>query len=181
MNKHAPIRTKRKRNKPSIPWLTKAIKQNICERNRLKLHALRFNSEYDWKEFKMSQNGVTNALLEEKATYYRNHMKRVKHNPKLAWNTVNQILNRKQQDSVKKNIQSNNGLISTPEEIAECFIDYFTDIGPKIAETINGGHNFENYVKKAKSNFKFRTVGTPKLIKLLFPLCTSKATGIDKI
>ena len=108
-------------------------------------------------------------------------MERVKHNPKQTCQTVNQILIGKQQDLVIKNIQSNNGLISTPEEIAECFIDYFTDIGPKIAETINGGHNFENYVKKAKSNFKFRTVGTPKLIKLLFPLCTSKATGIDKI
>ena len=94
------IRTNRIRDKPSVPWLTKAMKQNICETNRLKLHALRFNSEHDWKAYKMSKNGVTNALREEKATYYRNHMKRVKHNPKLAWNTVNQILNRKQQDSI---------------------------------------------------------------------------------
>ena len=82
----------------------------------------------------MSRNGVTNALREEKATYYRNHMERVKHNPKQTCQTVNQILIGKQQDLVIKNIQSNNGLISTPEEIAECFNYYFTDIGPKIAE-----------------------------------------------
>ena len=179
LNKHAPIRTKRIRNRSSVAWLTKAIKQKICERNRLKLHALRSNSEQDWKVYKMSRNRVTNALSEEKATY-RNHLKRVKHNPKLALKTINQILNRKQQDSVIKNIQSSNGLISTPEEIA-LFYDYFTDIGPKIAETINGERNFENYEQKAKSNFKFRTVDTPEVIKLLFSLCTSKATGIDKI
>lgn len=54
-HKHAPIVAKRIRNKPSVPWLTKAIRQKNFERNCLELHALKYNSEHDWKMYRMIQ------------------------------------------------------------------------------------------------------------------------------
>ena len=67
LNKHVPVITKRIRNKPTVPWLTKTIKQKIFERNRLKVLASKSNSEHDWKAYKMSRNAVTVALHEAKA------------------------------------------------------------------------------------------------------------------
>jgi hypothetical protein len=40
LDKHAPIREKRVKSKPNIPWLTNAIKKQIRERDRFKLLAV---------------------------------------------------------------------------------------------------------------------------------------------
>ena len=182
LNKHAPIRTKRIRNKPSVPWLTKTIKQKIFERNRLKVRATKSNSEHDWKTYKISRNAVTVALREAKAIYYRNRFESAKREPKQAWKTVNQILNRNRQDQIIHNIESVNGLITNPTEISECFNNYFADIGPKISEAIdNGKHKFDDYVRKSTTTFQFRLTDVSKVFNLLLSLCTSKATGIDNI
>ena len=45
LNKYAPIGKKRVKNKPSVPWLTYTIKQQIRERDRL---AVKHKSENHW-------------------------------------------------------------------------------------------------------------------------------------
>ncbi|CAB4039433.1 Hypothetical predicted protein, partial [Paramuricea clavata] len=55
---------------------------------------------------------------------------------KKAWKTVNKILNRKQECREINCNHTQNGQISCPNELAEHFNNYFTDIGPKIATTI---------------------------------------------
>ena len=96
-------------------------------------------------------------MLEAKAVYYRNLIESAKHEPKLAWKIVNQILNRNRQEQIIHNIESDNGPISNPSEISECFNNYFADIGPKMSEAVeNGKHKFDYYVKKSTTIFQFR-------------------------
>ena len=45
LNKHAPIKEKIVKNKPSVPWLTNTIKQQIRERDHLNLFAVKNISE----------------------------------------------------------------------------------------------------------------------------------------
>ena len=71
LNKHAPIREKRVKNKPSVPWLTNTIKKQIRERDRLKLLAIRHKSENYWNAYKSCRNRVTDALQEAKTAYYK--------------------------------------------------------------------------------------------------------------
>jgi hypothetical protein len=97
LDKHAPIRKKRVKNKPSVPWLTNTIKKQIRERDRLRLFAIKYESENYWNAHKSYRNRVTDALREAKtAYYYKLQFEKVKHDPKQAWKTVNKILNRKQ-------------------------------------------------------------------------------------
>ena len=84
----------------------------------------------------MSRNAVTITLHKNKALYYRNRIESVKDKPKQVLKTVNQILNRNQQESITNNIKSYNGQISNLFEISECLNNYFADIGSKIAETV---------------------------------------------
>ena len=116
------------------------------------------------------------------AYYYKVQFEKVKHDPKHAWKTVNKILNRKQKCPEINSVKTQNGEISDPTELAECFNDYFTNVGPDIAKTIdNSDINFTDYITRATSNFKFQAVSEFKVYRLLLSLNPCKSTGIDKI
>ena len=72
------------KNKPSVPWLTNIIQLKT-----------KLENEIVWNAYKSSRNRVTDALREAK---------KVKHDPKQAWKTVNKILNRKQKCPEWRNI-----------------------------------------------------------------------------
>ena len=182
LNKHAPIREKRVKNKPSVPWLTNTVKQQIRERDRLKLFAVKNKSESHWKAYKLSRNRVTGTLRKAKASYYKAQFEKVKHDPKAAWKTINQILNRKQMCQEINAVKTQNGEISDPTELAECFNNYFINVGPDIAKTIDkSDRNFMGYITKATSKLNFQAVSESTVQRLLLSLNPRKSTGIDKI
>ncbi|CAB3992421.1 Hypothetical predicted protein, partial [Paramuricea clavata] len=122
------------------------------------------------------------ALREAKTAYYKVQFDKVKHEPKQAWKTVNKILNRKQKCPDINSVKTQNGEITDPNELAESFNDYFTNIGPDIAKTIDkGDRNFTDYITRVTSNFKFQAVSESKVHRLLLFLNPGKSTGIDKI
>ena len=182
LDKHALIREKRVKNKPSIPWLTSAIKKEIRERDRLKHLAIKHKSDNYWNAYKSLRNRITAALREAKTAYYKLEFEKVKHDRKQAWNTVNKILNRKKNSPDINCIETQIGEINNPSELADCFNDYFTNIGSDIAKSMpNSDRNFTDYLSKATSNFKFQVVSESKVHRLLLSLNPCKATGIDKI
>ena len=110
----------------------------------------------------------------------------VTNNPKQAWKTVNKILNRKQECGSEINgINSQSGQITGSNELPESFNNYFTKIGPNIANTIeNSDVNFMDYLNekiKTKNVFKFQVISVTKVVSLLPSLNPCKSTGIDKI
>ena len=71
---HAPIRSKRVRNKKS-PWLTSEIIKLTVSRDKLKRVAMIISRNPDhWTEFKTARNLVNNNIKEAKATYYRSEI-----------------------------------------------------------------------------------------------------------
>ena len=56
---------------------------------------------------------------------------------KANFEIVNKILYRKQKCSEINPIKTQNGKISDPAKLTECFNDYFTNVGPNIAKTID--------------------------------------------
>ena len=83
---------------------------------------------------------------------------------------------------VNKLTVGNNKLIC-PEDIAEGFNEYFSNIGPDLSSRIDSSnYNFETYIKNAKSEFTaFHPVTVNQISHLLHALSGNKATGIDKI
>ena len=75
--------------------------------------------------------------------------------------------------------------ITSSNELAESFNNYFTKIGPNIANTIeNSDMNFMDYLNetiKTKSVFKFQVISVTKVVSLLRSLNPCKSTEIDKI
>ena len=113
----------------------------------------------------MSRNQVTGALRKTKTAYYKVQFDKVIHDPKQAWKTVNKILNRKQECSEINSIKTQNGEISDSTELAECFNDYFTNVGPDIAKTIDNcdGDFTDCITHKTTSSLKFQAVSECKV------------------
>ena len=134
---HAPIKSKRVRKRPSLPWLSKDIRDKMLERDRLKRVAMTKNDDVSWTKYRSSRNIVNVALRKAKSAFYASQIENVTGNPKKAWKTVNDILGRKQRADDVREIKINDQSVTSPEEIAEKFNDYFTSIGPSLAENID--------------------------------------------
>jgi hypothetical protein len=75
--------------------------------------------------------------------------------------------------------------ITSTEELKEVFNEYFTNIGPKLAQTIehDSDSNFGDFITKQEPARKisFEAVNEFTVYRLITKLPTSKATGVDKI
>ncbi len=103
--------------------------------------------------------------------------------PKEAWKTINDLLGRSANDNIVNELKINDSNITSTEEIANAFNEYFTNIGPNLANSIGDANSsFETFVKSAKSKMdRFKLVSVGKVVRLLNGLSNGKAVGLDKI
>ena len=182
LDKYAPIQHIRKRTF-NVPWVTADIKKLIFERDRKKRKAMVTKHSADWDVYKTSRNRVNIALRHAKAEYYRTKIAHQKNNPKEAWKTINDLLGRSANDNIVNELKINDSNITSTEEIANAFNEYFTNIGPNLANSIGDANSsFETFVKSAKSKMdRFKLVSVGKVVRLLNGLSNGKAVGLDKI
>ena len=182
LDKHAPLQHKKTKSK-KLPWITSDIKKLINTRDKLKRKAILTGLESDWLNYKTTRNIVNIDLRNAKKDYYSTKFAGQKFNPKSAWKTINNLLGRQNNQTVINELILNKNNLTNPQDIAEGFNDYFSNIGPDLASKINtANYNFETYTKKAKSEFAaFQPVVVSHVCRLLHGLCSKKATGIDKI
>ena len=123
-------------------------------------------------------------LRNAKKEYYSTRIADEGTNPKKAWKTVNDLLGRKNKQTVVNELKLGDNGLTNPKDIAEVFNDYFANIGQNLAsnQTDNTNFNFETYVKKAESEFTaFQPVTISQVYQLLTSLSSNKATGVKKI
>ena len=67
---------------------------------------------------------------------------------------MNNLLGRKNKPTIVNELKLGENCLANPEDIAEGFNDYFSNIGPNLASQINASNfNFETYVKHTESEF----------------------------
>ena len=81
IDKHAPLKTKRIRNKRS-PWITIELLREIYKRDFLKKKATSTNDPLIWKEFKGARNKVNNSIKKAKRKYFSEKLDASKCNPR---------------------------------------------------------------------------------------------------
>ena len=182
LDKHAPLQHKKIRSKKA-PWITNDIKNLMNTRDRFKRKAILTNNENDWLNFRTTRNKVNIKLRNAKKDYYSSKIAGQKSNPKKAWKSINNLLGRQNKPTVVNELTVGNNKLTCPEDIAEGFNEYFSNIGPDLSSRIDSSnYNFETYIKNAKSEFAaFQPVTVNQISHLLHGLSGNKATGIDKI
>ena len=152
-------------------------------RDKFKRKAILTNNENDWLNFRLTRNKVNIKLRNAKKDYYSSKIAGQKFNPKKAWKSINSLLGRENKPTVVNELTVGNNNLTCPEDIAEGFNEYFSNIGPELSSKIDSSnYNFETYIKSAKSEFAaFQPVTVSQISHLLHGLSGNKAAGIDKI
>ncbi|CAB4006398.1 Hypothetical predicted protein [Paramuricea clavata] len=165
----------------NIPWVSREVKEKLFKRDALKRKAIKTNKEEDWRLYKSSRNDANTALCSAKRDYYANKFTNNKQNPKYAWRTINDIVGRINE------IKLPGKTVTSTDELVDIFNDHFSNIGPKLAESIPNDNDvsFRDFItqqkSKTKNSFSFRPVSVTLVYTLLVNLSTTKATGMDKI
>ena len=181
IDKHAPLRTKRVKNKRS-PWITNELLREIHKRDFLKKKAVSTNDPSIWKRFKDARNKVNNAVKNAKRKYFSDHFDANKSDPRKTWRLINELQSRQSKSTKVSQVETRNQVFTSPGDIAEAFNNHFTNIGQSLAQEIPSSEiDPLSYVNPVDGVFSFQRINAQKVIKLLKALDVSKATGLDKI
>ena len=136
--------------------------------------------------YRSSRNAANIALRNAKKEYYATKFLNSKTNPKHAWKTVNDILGRSQKQNIVNEINLPGKTVTSTRELVNVFNDYFTDVGPALAEKIEYEHtcSFRDFISQHEPDekFIFQLVNVETVYRLIIiKLTISKATGIDDI
>ena len=139
---HAPLRniTRKEKKLKRKPWITKGILTSIKHKNKLFTIKIKTNlqeSIYTYKKYRNKLNHITGL---SKKQYYFNLFTTCKNNSSKLWKTINDIVKYKKPCKVNhtSKIRNNlNEIIYEGNLIANCFNDFFADIGNKMASQIS--------------------------------------------
>ena len=104
----------------------------------------------------------------------------------MDWNTINELTSKNRKSAHISEVDLNCNLINDSNEIADAFNDYFSNIGPDLADQMNFNDSNRfclDYLPYLNNNatFQLRETNFSTVFTLLSTLSRSKATGLDKI
>ena len=171
-------------------WITSGIIKSIEFRDKL-YKCLKtcehYNPEYERLKYNFKvHNGYLNRCIRTaKKEYYANEFLKFKNDIRKTWDTLKDILNKKKS---KKDFPSSfldNGTVDTGAiNIANKFNEYFTNIGPQLARSIDGSNRipFHSYLTKpCPSSFGFQYTNPTEVSKIINKMKPKSSAGYDKI
>ena len=185
-----PIRTVRynKHKHKHSKWITAGILNSIRYRDKLyaKLHKTPTNSqEYITKKLNLQ---AYNRILKQnirhaKKAYFHQCFEKFKSDIKQTWNTINDLLNKKNSTNNLPNYFTiDDKPVSDLSTIANEFNNYFTNIGPNLATKINPprGKSYRDYLKRpCPHKFSFTNVNSNDIKKIIDKLKNKSTSGHD--
>ena len=183
IDKHAPKRIIRTRNKPA-PWIDATAKKLMYERDMFKKRVARSNSQADWMNYKTARNRTNYELRKIKRQYYQTKLSESSGDSKRTWAVLNSLVGKPSKNTEINEIKvSPNEIITSGEDIANHLNQHFSEIGVKLSSVGTQNHNVrpEMFLKQSEETFKIHDVDSDKVLKLLKNLKTTKACGLDNI
>ena len=182
MDKHAPLKSKRIRNKRS-PWITSELLLRMRRRDVLKKKAISTNDHAMGQQFKRARNQVNNATKLAKKRYFSENLETSKGNARKTWDLINELSSRSScKSSNILEIQANNRTINNVDDMAEAFNVHFTNIAKMLARDIPVGEvDAESFLSPSDNSFSLKPPSIDIVLDLLKKIDEKKATGLDKI
>ena len=131
LNKHAPIKKKYIRANHAN-FVTKALRKAIMLRSRLRNIFLKEKSLESKKAYNKQRNICVKMVKKAKKEHYQNiSLSEITDNKKF-WKTISPLFGNKVKTNQKINLIEKNVLVTSDEEIAKTFKEYFDKIVPKL-------------------------------------------------
>jgi len=134
--------------------------------------------------FKTYKNKLQTLIRKSKRRHYFLKFENTKNNMRETWKTINSIIGSgKKQSSQSKFKDELGNFVSNPQDISNRFNNFFVDIGPKLASSIqNTGKNYYDYLSDTMtSSMYMKPIVEMEIIKIIEKFNQNKSAGHDNI
>ena len=169
IDKHAPIRIKRVGKKNS-PWVTGELKRLLFERDSLKKRAVKSGDASLWHQYKQFRNRANNEIKRAKRLYFTNNLELHKRDMKKTWKLINDLNSRHcRTTSYIKEIKIDDQIVTSPNQMAETFNTYFSNVGSNLSDEIPSSvdSNPEDYLDPTDGTFSLQFPSVNTVTRLL--------------
>ena len=187
---HAPTKTASKKylKQRKKPWITKGILRSIQKRNIIFREFKKCKSVERKKnlqaKYKTYRNQISLLLRTSKNMHLKAYFEANKKNSRKIWQGIRGLLSLKNNLNSSPNCIVSDGITLTdPTRIANCFNNFFTNIGNKIQNSVHSNHtDFTKYLKNSNENNFFSTPTDPtEVFDVISSLRGNKASGPNSI
>ena len=171
------------KSKPNAPWITKSLLKSINKKNKLYRRYLDHPTNIRKIKYTRYKNTLTSLLRLSKKDYFAHQFEKEKNNIRNTWKVINSVLNNKMSSCTVNSIMHEGKLIHNPTQIANCFNDYFVNIGSDLASKIyQHQDSFIDFLGHSNPNsFFFTPVDKNEISDIVNSLYNKKSTGHDGI
>ena len=167
------------------PWMTPGLLISSKSRHYL-LRAKQTNpSRQNVSKFRQYNKVFTACRRKAQALYYSDKFTKCKSDLKETWRLVREVSCSKarQRDKIPDFFRYKNSVLREPQEIADSFNKYFTEIGPDLANKIPAGEkNFSEFLgAKNDLDFKFCELSDTRLLNFIKRMKPKTSFGEDLI
>ena len=168
------------------PWMDKHLK-DLCRYKRyLHQQARNSNSVVIWNIYRKNRNKVKHTVSQAKAKYLNTRLN--DDDPKSLWSKVKSYCGlNKSAGNGKIVLETDNGVVTNPEDVANCFNSFFRNKVHKLQSKLDPcPEKVRDYVQeytadKSMGGFSFVTVTPGDVSKIISGLNTTNALGFDGI
>ena len=175
------------KTKQKKPWISEyAINLNKKANNARKKY-LKKPSPARYMDLYVAKKKFQKQFKLDKIKYYNNKFENIQNNPKLLWNTIDEVLHRnlKTKDTSINELNIDNKTITNPTTICEKFNEYFKNIATQVANKIPKTNTpFQEYlhrVKKPDNPFTLKEVTSNDVMETINTFKSKNSSGYDNL
>ena len=166
-------------NQQKESWINDELMHMIIEKDRLILQAKILNTEMAWNIAKQAKNRTKKFIQRAKQTYISDTLETNKNNPKIFWRKINNILPNKKDKTTSKILLKNQQTqqIIDDKNISNYINDYFSTIGPKLAQNYRTDYSFHGPI--GRKVFNFEQVTQEQVLEQITKINIAKPSSIE--
>ena len=180
--------SKRKKNEPKMPYITKAILEQGKSVKKVRKKFIKKPTESNENEYKVQKREYNKTLRNAKNEYYKNELKKAGKDSKKVWACINRIIGRNSKKEPSTSITHNNIEMTNNEEIANVFCEYFPSAAvekitksQKNLENIYDFNCFLDPKDKQTNTFSLKNISKENTWKIIKSISPKKSSGFDEI
>ena len=180
----APIRTVQVLSKYA-PWLSKATKTTMKERDDVQVAAVSSQDPLMWGEYRRLRNKATSQQKADVKAWETGQLDHLSNNNTDLWRNLKGWLGWKNSGPPTKLFHGGR-LVTSPQGLADTMNDFFTEKVRNLRRNLPQGVNDSlEHLKKLMTtrtcNFTLKPVHPDTVLKIVTDLKNSKSTGLDNI
>ena len=175
---------KNKNWKPLEPWVTNDLLESRRMKNKLLKLKLEAPTEDNINQYKQFVNKYNKTKRNLKKSYLHDILEHNKGNMKKTWSIINSIMGTsKKQHPLPRSFNIDNKPVSDPTDIAECFNNYFANIGKQTACSVpSSNKHFSEYLQNpVQGSIFIEPVDEFQILKIVNRLKGKSSSGHDEI